>query len=228
MQASFVAKEQVDHALSKSRDAKTKRAVVDKALDEAEKWYKESLFHLAEAEKGCKSAKAALGRAEKQVEELRIQLRKTDEQFTSAQEQVKLQLKELEAKDAEKAKAEQAAYDVRMTKTTQSLAAQLRDIARAFCLEVWGEALNVTRVNANSELRGPSNIYYLPALHVAPSPSPPMFDSTLPSSVPPPSDPFIKKERIEAKQMVELESVEAKVEERPKGKGNGKEKKIDE
>ena len=55
-----------------------------------------------------------------------------------------------------------------------------------------------------------------------------MFDSTLPSSIPPPSDPFIKKERIEAKQMVELESVEAKVEERPKGKGNGKEKKIDE
>ena len=76
--------------------------------------------------------------------------------------------------------------------------------------------------------KGPSNIYYLPALHVASSPSPPMFDSTLPSSVPPPSDPFIKKERIEAKQMVELESEEAKVEEWPKGKGNGKEKKTDE
>lgn len=113
---------------------KTKRVAVDKALDEAEKWYKESLFHLVEAEKGCKSAKAALGRAKKQVEELRVQLRKTDKQFTSTQEQVKLQLKELEAKDAEKAKAEQAAYDVGMTKTTQSLATQLQDITLAFCL----------------------------------------------------------------------------------------------
>ena len=44
--------------------------------------------------------------------------------------------KQLEAKDAEKAKAEQAAYDAGMTKTTESLTAQLRDVVRAFCLEV--------------------------------------------------------------------------------------------
>lgn len=75
---------------------------------------------------------------------------------------------------------------------------------------------------------GPSNIYYFPALHVAPSSSSPMFNSTPPSSIPPPFDPSIKKERIEAKQMEELESEEAKVEERTKGKGNGKEKKTDE
>ena len=36
---------------------------------------------------------------------------------------VKPQQKQLEVKDAEKAKAEQAAYDAGMTKTTQSLTA---------------------------------------------------------------------------------------------------------
>ena len=46
--------------------------------------------------------------------------------------------KQLKAKDVEKAKVEQAAYDASMTKTAQSLTSQLRDIARAFCLEVWG------------------------------------------------------------------------------------------
>ena len=46
--------------------------------------------------------------------------------------------KYLEAKDDEKTKAKQAAYDAGMTKTAKSLTAQLRDVAQAFCLEVWG------------------------------------------------------------------------------------------
>ena len=50
--------------------------------------------------------------------------------------QTKLQQKQLEGKDAEKAKAKHAAYDANITKTTQSLTAQLSDIGRAFCLEV--------------------------------------------------------------------------------------------
>ena len=33
--------------------------------------------------------------------------------------------------------------------TTQSLTTQLRDVARAFCIEVWGEALNAAGVSAN-------------------------------------------------------------------------------
>ena len=57
-------------------------------------------------------------------------------QLASAKEQIKLQQKELKGKDAEKAKAEQAMYDAGMTKTAQSLIAQLRDVAWALCLEV--------------------------------------------------------------------------------------------
>ena len=37
--------------------------------------------------------------------------------------------KQLEAKDAEKAKAEQTVYDAGMTKMAESLTAQLRDVA---------------------------------------------------------------------------------------------------
>ena len=36
------------------------------------------------------------------------------------------------------AKVEQAAYDAGITKTTQSLTTQLKDVAQAFYLEVWG------------------------------------------------------------------------------------------
>jgi len=60
---------------------------------------------------------------------LRVSLKKIEMQLASAKEQIKLQQKELKGKDVEKAKAEQAMYDVGMTKTAQSLIAQLRDVA---------------------------------------------------------------------------------------------------
>lgn len=70
MQASFVAEEWVDHALSKSQEAKSKLAQLDKTLAYAEKKYKDLLFYLPKAEKRCKNAEVALGGFEKQAEEL--------------------------------------------------------------------------------------------------------------------------------------------------------------
>ena len=78
--------------------------------------------------------------------------------------------KQLGAKDDEKAKAEQAAYDAGMTKAVESLTAQLRDVTQAFCLEVWGQALNAAEVNTESKLRALDKVYYPPALRLAPSP----------------------------------------------------------
>ena len=65
-----MAKEWVDHAFSKSREAENKLVALDRALAEVEKKYKDSFFGLAEAEKGRKNAKAALGGAEKQAKEM--------------------------------------------------------------------------------------------------------------------------------------------------------------
>ena len=55
----------MDHALSRSRDAKGKLAHSEKAQAKAEKKYKESLFHLAKVEKGHKNAEVALAGFEK-------------------------------------------------------------------------------------------------------------------------------------------------------------------
>lgn len=118
-----MAKEWVDYALSKSRDAESKLATSDKALSEAKKKYKESLFCLAEARSGRNSAKAALDRAERQAEKLMVLLRKSNEQLSLVKEQIKLQTKELGKKDVEREKVEQAAYDAGMNKTTQSFTA---------------------------------------------------------------------------------------------------------
>ena len=72
--------------------------------------------------------------------------------------------------DVEKARVKQAAYDAGMTKTTQSLTAQFRDVARAFCLEVWGQALTTVGVDTESELRTPNKVYYPSTLCLAPTP----------------------------------------------------------
>ena len=90
MQASFVAKEWVDHTLSKSQKAENKLATSKKALAEAKKKYKESLFHQSEVERGRKSAKAALGGAKRQAEEIWVSLKKTKAQLTSAKKKIKL------------------------------------------------------------------------------------------------------------------------------------------
>ena len=124
MQASFVVEEWVDHALSKSREAKGQLTQSEKALVDAEKKLKDTFFHLAEVEKGRKNAEAAQAGFEKQVEELRVSLKKSETQLALAMEKTKQQQKQLEDKD------------VGMTKTTQSLTAQLQDVAWAFCAEV--------------------------------------------------------------------------------------------
>ena len=51
-----------------------------------------------------------------------------------------------------------------MTKEAESLTAQLRDVAYAFCLEVWAQALNAAGVDTESELHTPDKVYYPPGL----------------------------------------------------------------
>lgn len=101
-------------------------------------------------------------------------------------EKTKQQQKLLKDKYSKRAKAEHAAYDAGMTKTAQSLTAQLRNVARNFCAEVQSEALNTTGVEADSDLRGADKVYYPPTLCLAPSialpPPNPSFTSLVPKS----------------------------------------------
>ena len=128
-----------------------------------------------------------------------------------------------------------------MTKTVESLTAQLRDVARAFYLEVWGQALIAVVVSDDSKLRAPDRVYYPPALCLAPNFSQPSSD---PSSAPtfsltqlvstPPVAPTIDKEKEQPPpiEMVEVETEEAtevaplkrKKKEKEQEKKGGKEK----
>lgn len=89
MQAAFVAEEWVDHALSKSREAKGKLVQSDKALVDSKKKYKDSPFHLAKAEKGRKNSKAAPAGFKRQAEELHTSLKKSETQLGLANEKIK-------------------------------------------------------------------------------------------------------------------------------------------
>ena len=85
-----MAEEWVDQALSKSWEVENKLVNSDKALAEAEKKYKDPLFHLIKAELGRKNVEAALGGAEKQAEEMWVSLKKTKTRLALAKEQIKL------------------------------------------------------------------------------------------------------------------------------------------
>lgn len=89
-------------------------------------------------------------------------------------EKTKQQQKQLEDKDAKKAKAKEATHDAGMTKIAQSLTTQLRDVAWAFYAEVCSEALSVAGVKTDSDLRGANKVYYLPST----APPPPNPSST--------------------------------------------------
>ena len=81
--------------------------------------------------------------------------------------------KQLKTNEKEKAKAKQATYDVEITKVAESLTAKLRDVACAFCLEVWSQTLKAAGVDIESELWAPDKVYYSPALCLALAPPPP-------------------------------------------------------
>lgn len=155
---------------------------------------------------------------------------------------VKQQQNQLEAKDAEKAKAKQAAYDAGgMTKTAQSLTAQLKDIAQAFCLEVWGHALTIARVSTKSKLRAPDRVYYSPTLRLAPSLSQPSADpgfasasdsvqpATTPATTPATEKgqeqpPLVAVVDVEAEEAAEVGQLKRKKKEKEKIKKREKEK----
>ena len=118
-----------------------------------------------------------------------------------------------------------------MTKSTQSLTVELRDVARAFYLEVRGEAINATGVGVDSDLGGPGKVYYPLALHATTSSTLPQPDSSSNSLAPkslatPTSEPSTKKEKQTPALVVKLESEEVEEAEKLKKKKKGKEKNV--
>ena len=51
-----------------------------------------------------------------------------------------------------------------VAETEKALRAKVLGVCRAYCLQVWNEALNLARVEASSALRRAENVYYLPTI----------------------------------------------------------------
>ena len=130
-------------------------------------------------EKAQRNAKSALKGYERQVVNALEAQRKAKNKMALTVVELKQLNKQSEAKEAEKAQAKQAAYDEGMTKAAVSLIAQLCDVACAFCLEVWGQALNAAGVDTESELRASNKVYYPSALHLAPTLPQPLTNPSL-------------------------------------------------
>ena len=51
-----------------------------------------------------------------------------------------------------------------VAETEEALKAEVLEVCRFYCLQVWNEALNQTRVEASSTLRRVENVYYPSAI----------------------------------------------------------------
>jgi len=51
-----------------------------------------------------------------------------------------------------------------VVKTEKALRAKVLGVCRAYCLQVWNEALNLAGVEASSALRRAKNVYYPPTI----------------------------------------------------------------
>ena len=64
--------------------------------------------------------------------------------------------------EAKKAKdqVEQDGYNVGVAEIEEALKAEVLEVCRSYCLQVWNEAFNKVRVEASSTLRRVESVYY--------------------------------------------------------------------
>ena len=138
------------------------------------------------------SAEAGLDNAQKQVEDQRRRLLAAEEQLEIAKEQIgdlKKKLTEAErakgvaewARDeamrakietefakmkaeTSKDKVEEEAYDVGVVDTQATLKAQIPDVCRLYCSQVWNETLKQAGVEVSSDLWKAEKVHYPPAI----------------------------------------------------------------
>ena len=102
VQVGFKAEELVDVYHQQMKDEEARRIAAVEAFKVADKREKETDAKLIEAQRNWKSAEAAMDNIERQAETQCKQLCLTEDELTTAQDQIKLLKKKL--KDAEKAK----------------------------------------------------------------------------------------------------------------------------
>ena len=98
-------------------------------------------------------------------------------------EKAKVEAEKAKAKaEREKDEAKQHGYDVSVAETEDTLRAEVPAVCLAYCAQTWEEALNRAGIDASSELRGPENIFFPPAIQV------PKQEEAAPPVIPPAKD----------------------------------------
>ncbi|KAL0016454.1 hypothetical protein SO802_003523 [Lithocarpus litseifolius] len=155
-------------------------AAVD-AFNVAEKKIHKLTTNINEVDKDKKSVEAALQGVERQAKSQRKQLRQAKDQLSTAKEQIASLKKMFEEPKKANNQAEQEGYDVVLkiaqnrialqtpldvgvAKTEKTLRAEVSEVCKTYCLQVWNEALNQVGVEASSALRRVEKVYYPPAI----------------------------------------------------------------
>ena len=167
VQASFRVEETTNYCHRQIKEEEGRCNATVEAFIMAERSIQELKRKLLEKERERKSVTTAFDNAEKQVEGQRILLRNAEDQLAVSRTQInalKKKFKEVEeARElAEKAQdqAKQDRYDLGVAETEKALRAEVSEVCRTYCSQVWNEALNQAKVEASSVLRMAESVYY--------------------------------------------------------------------
>ena len=143
---------------------RVRRIVIVEAFRVANKKSQELTTKLTKAERDKKSVEAALDGAKKQAEAQRKQLHQAKADLATTRDQIKALSKKLEEAEKAKDQVEQDGYEVGVAKIEEAFRAEVSEVCRYYCLQVWNEALNQAGVKASSALRKAESMYYPPGI----------------------------------------------------------------
>ena len=66
--------------------------------------------------------------------------------------------------EKEKDEVEQHGYDISVVETEEAFRAEVPVVCRAYCSQIWEEALNRAGIDASSKLRRPKNVFFPPTI----------------------------------------------------------------
>ena len=129
-------------------------------LPRSQKSNQELKSKLIKIERDIKSVEAALDSAKRQAKGQQVLLHQAEDQLATSKEQTITLKKKLEEAEKAKDQADQKGYDIGVAEIEEAFRAEVSRVCRNYCLQVWNEALNQTRIKASSKFRRVECVYY--------------------------------------------------------------------
>ena len=87
-------------------------------------------------------------------------IRNVEDQLAASKGQIIALKKKLEEAEKAKEQAEQDGYDMGVAETEEALRAEVSEVCKFYCLQVWNEAFDQAGVESSSTLKRAENVYY--------------------------------------------------------------------